>query len=119
MPLKDLTKRAEYQKKYHKEWYLENKEKRKDQIKKRKKEIKKWFRDLKSHLKCSRCPENHIACLDFHHKDQDKKVECIANMVINGISIKKIKEEIKKCEILCSNCHRKERYDNEKDCGVG
>jgi len=32
-------------------------------------------------------------------------------MVSEAYSIKKIKEEIKKCNIFCANCHRKKHYN--------
>ena len=56
------------------------------------------------------CGENHPACLDFHHKDKKDKSFNVAIMASSGYSIEKIKEEIAKCIVLCSNCHRKEHY---------
>ena len=61
-------------------------------------------------LKCEMCGENHPACLDFHHKDKKDKSFNVAIMASSGYSIEKIKEEIAKCIVLCSNCHRKEHY---------
>lgn len=56
--------------------------------------------------RCSCCGYNkNITCLDFHHL-RDKK-NSISKMVLQGYSIKLIKEEIKKCKLLCANCHRK------------
>jgi 5-methylcytosine-specific restriction endonuclease McrA len=47
---------------------------------------------------CSRCPEHHPACLDFHHLDPTGKDLSVGNA---------ISSEIAKCVLLCSNCHRK------------
>jgi len=60
---------------------------------------------------CSQCPENHIAALDFHHRDPNQKEQSIARLSRNGISLDRIKKEIEKCDILCSNCHRKLHYN--------
>lgn len=44
--------------------------------------------------------------LDFDHIDPKLKTKCIQQMVQSGYSLNKIIEEINKCQILCSNCHR-------------
>lgn len=92
------------------EYYYRNKESEMTRIKKRKKEIKKWFKEYKKSLKCNRCPENDPRCLDFHHKNGNEKKDDISKMVHGGLSIKIIIAEIKKCEVLCANCHRKETF---------
>jgi hypothetical protein len=43
--------------------------------------------------------------LDFDHIHDDKIMD-VSRMVIHRCSIKTIKNEINKCEIVCSNCHR-------------
>ena len=106
MPFKD----PEYRREYRKKWYAKNKESEKAHVKRRKLELKKWFFNYKKTLFCSKCKENHIAALEFHHKKGYKKEGAIINLVNDGYSIKKIAEEIKKCEVLCSNCHKKLHY---------
>lgn len=64
---------------------------------------------------CSRCPENHPGCLDFHHLDPSTKKKEISRMARDGSSEKHLLEEIAKCEILCSNCHRKEEWKKRID----
>ena len=64
------------------------------------------FLDDKS---CVKCGESANECLDFHHTDETTKVDTIANMKKHS-GLKTIQEEIKKCIILCANCHRKEHY---------
>lgn len=48
-------------------------------------------------------------CYDFHHKDPMKKEDQISAM-FRDASDKKLSEEISKCILLCSNCHRIEHY---------
>ena len=69
-----------------------------------------FLNDIKNNSKCCRCGEDHPACLDFHHKDSSKKIIEVSKAVRNGWSLDKIKREIKKCIILCANCHRKLHY---------
>ena len=69
---------------------------------------KQWNR-LKSIIQenktcCVFCGESEKICLDFHHLN-DKKF--LMSQGHKTGSIKKIMEEIAKCIILCSNCHRK------------
>ena len=60
---------------------------------------------------CDRCGyDEHPKALDYHHTGDDK-VESISQMLAIGYSIDDIEEEIEKCIVLCSNCHRVETDD--------
>jgi len=106
MPYKSKEKRRECRRR----WYANNKQSEVEHVKRRKKKLKKWFEEYKKKLSCTKCKENHPATIDFHHLR--KKKEGVSYMVANGYSIEKIKNEIRKCVVLCANCHRKEYYDN-------
>lgn len=60
-------------------------------------------------VKCARCPENHPACLSFHHHDPEQKSFHIN--LRSTRSLAKILAEFSKGEVLCENCHRKLHYD--------
>lgn len=60
----------------------------------------------KSHCRCLVCSESHIRCLEFHHIDPTKKRWAVADSVTHD-SLKRLKEEIRKCVVLCANCHCK------------
>jgi len=65
--------------------------------------------------KCIKCGNENIFHLCFHHKNNDKDFK------INNIKNKRwsiIKEEIKKCELLCNNCHQ-ELHFSQTDGDVG
>ena len=98
-------------KEYDKIRNANNAEKRKKQIRDRKKYLREWVSSYKANLKCKNCEENHISCLEFHHKDPSKKEGSLSDLIARGFSIKKLKEEIKKCDCLCSNCHRKLHWE--------
>ena len=70
------------------------------------KRIREYLEFIKSHFKCTQCSESYTKCLEFHHLDPSSKIDDISKTLHNG-SIKKLTEEIFKCTILCSNCHKK------------
>ena len=69
-----------------------------------------WF-EKEGYGKCSDCGfDKHPKAIDFHHRDPTTKVFGIGKF-INGRQCNKenqkiVKEEIKKCDCLCANCHR-------------
>lgn len=55
---------------------------------------------------CIICGEKEPVCLDFHHKNPaTKSFDVGKNFHLKPFPI--IEEEIKKCTVLCANCHRK------------
>ena len=53
--------------------------------------------------KCENCGENNIFVLEFHHKNRDDKEINISK--IRECRWSTIEKEIKKCKLLCGNCH--------------
>lgn len=102
----------EKQKAAWRRWYHNNKAKARSIIKACRDEKVKWLKELKATLQCSRCPENHPACLVFHHTDPKEKDLEVASAVRSGWSIERIKAEIAKCIVLCANCHAKEHWSD-------
>jgi len=98
----------ECHKKYRREHYLINKEKYIAKAAVKKRELQRWWREYKKTLSCLECGENHPACLDFHHPDSNKNGD-VSRLALDG-SRQRLLAEIKKCEVLCSNCHRKRHW---------
>lgn len=92
----------------YKRWYDSNQKTQIQRVEARRKRLAKWLREYKALQKCARCPEDHPACLDFHHRDPSQKDVEIGRIIKRGWSIERMMKEIEKCEVLCSNCHRKE-----------
>lgn len=64
-----------------------------------------YVRNIKESNPCTDCNEfYHYSQMDFDHLN-DKK-HSIARLSNSEASIKTIKTEIGKCELVCSNCHR-------------
>lgn len=81
-------------------------EKVRERDKKQREEIKRWLLEFKKTSKCIDCNETHIACLDFDHLEN--KTMDISDM--KSYSLQAVKNEIKKCVVRCSNCHRKRHW---------
>jgi hypothetical protein len=75
----------------------------------------KWNREyiqrIKKIFNCRKCGEKRWYVLDFHHLGS-KDIE-ISNLLHSSYSIQRIKDEIRKCIILCANCHREEHFLNK------
>ena len=90
-----------------KKYYNNNKEKTKNKNNRLIERNRNWLVSYKSGKFCYCCDQCDVAVLDFHHLN-NKKFNVVS--MIRGYSIESIIEEIKKCVIVCSNCHRKIHY---------
>ncbi len=75
----------------------------------------KWIREnaysylgpyLLSHP-CVDCGESDILILEFDHRDRKMKDYEIGRIITRGGTLDKIKKEVAKCDVRCSNCHRR------------
>ena len=67
-------------------------------------EAKEWINQYKKSHPCEICGETRIECLVFHHINTNEKNFNISQSGARNICL--IQKEIKKCRILCSNCHK-------------
>ncbi len=65
-----------------------------------------WLLNYKKEAKCNKCKTDDHRVLEFHHIDEKGKDFSIAFARDNNFSLERIRQEIKKCVILCANCHR-------------
>lgn len=65
-----------------------------------------WLDEYKSKLSCEVCGIQEPVALCFHHIHDEHKWKAVSVMVHNGCSVNRLLEEISKCTVLCSNCHR-------------
>jgi hypothetical protein len=113
MPAKDKTKRNAT----NRAGYERNKEQRRKKNRESKAAAKQRWQAFKSTLSCVQCGQNHPATLDFHHIERhpdNRKV----NKLLTNKAFRQAAEEIKKCLVLCANCHRihhhNERLEKKK-----
>jgi hypothetical protein len=93
------------QKVYHSEYYNNNKSnyaKKNKKLKRRNVEF--IYNYLLSHP-CIDCKESDPIVLDFDH--QGNKFKNVTLMALQTYSLEQLKDEISKCEVRCSNCHRR------------
>ncbi len=106
----------ECQKKYRRQHYLDNKQKYVDKAKVYRQNFIEWFIDYKKTLRCESCGESRYWVLDFHHKNpKEKDIE--VSLVVRQCNKQKLLDEIEKCMVVCSNCHRDIHYQ-EKQAGI-
>lgn len=74
--------------------------------------LRAYVRDYKEEKGCQHCGLHHPAALDLHHREKDEKEASISKMVNSGASLARIMVELKKCDVLCANCHRIHHYEN-------
>lgn len=100
-------------KEYRKIHYENNKQKYIDKASLYRKDFYKWFENFKRTLKCHNCNESRHWVLDFHHLDSETKDNNVSTL-IGTCSKTKVLEEIDKCIVLCSNCHRDLHYQEKQ-----
>jgi hypothetical protein len=106
MAFKDDEERKAYFREYNKGWCRRHKNRLLEKRKQHNEELKAWLRMYKSKLSCVKCGESHPACLHFHHQDRAEKSFTIGSIVARSyISVRRLEEEISKCDVLCGNCH--------------
>jgi hypothetical protein len=77
-----------------------------------KRKMRRLVRKLKVYVGCKICHYKTCAdALEYHHLS-DKKKE-ISSLVGRDITLTRLKRELSKCIVLCSNCHREVHYFNE------
>ena len=81
---------------------------------------KKRWKDRKTYCisimggKCQKCGYNKCeAALEFHHIDPTNKEMNFSKMRL--VSHQRMIEELKKCILLCSNCHRETHHPNNNE----
>lgn len=82
---------------------------RKQQIRARDRRNKEANHELVKRYKrfcgCTKCDEREVAVMDLHHLDPSIKEANPSEMYKHSRA--KLKAEIRKCVVLCANCHRK------------
>lgn len=77
----------------------------------RKEKLRDRYYDLKKTLKCVECGNDDFRVLEFDHLDETTKEFSVAEGMKLGYAFSRIEDEIKKCQVLCANCHRIKTYE--------
>ena len=68
-----------------------------------------FLKEYRNAHPCVDCGEDDWVVLEFDHV-RGKKFMNVTDMSRRHFSIKKIQEEIDKCEVRCANCHRRKTH---------
>jgi len=91
-----IARRKHYEN--NREQYYRNNEIKKDRM-------RVYLKSIKD-VPCNDCNIKYPSyVMDFDHRDQKQKLGSINSRIMRG-SWKKLQEEIKKCDVVCANCHR-------------
>ena len=81
-----------------------------EQANTRKRAAREFVAHYKREIGCERCGYNeHHFALELAHRNAEEKShkhKTNRSAYNQNWSIKRIKEELEKCEVLCANCHR-------------
>jgi hypothetical protein len=76
-------------------------------------EAREYIIEVFRNKKCVDCGNDDPWVLEFDHRDTEKKVKCITDMV--GVyKAERVKAEIAKCEVRCRNCHQRRTIEGNK-----
>ena len=86
-------------------------------MKKKYQENKGIVSEIKASQGCAKCGDTRSYVLDYHHIDPETKSGTVARMVSNHYTSlnEETLNEIKKCAVLCANCHREWHYLKERN----
>lgn len=92
-----------------KEWYQNNQVRERQKIKERQNSIREEQRDyiwkyLLLHP-CVDCGETNPLVLEFDHVRGIKNAN-VGSLLLRGVAMNTLLEEINKCDIRCANCHK-------------
>lgn len=108
MAYKDpLDERARESRRKH---YYNNKEQYFERNKEKKRKMREYLRNVKD-IPCMDCGVKYPSyVMDLDHRDPADKAGNIDQLINRG-SWKKFLEEIDKCDVICSNCHRERTWN--------
>ncbi len=102
MAWKDKEKQREAIRKH----YYANREYYINKAYKKRESVREWVYELKNSTACTDCGVQYPSYVtDFDHTGTGEKINTISRLINNG-SFRQVQEEIKKCELVCANCHR-------------
>ena len=110
MATKDPVKRQLAQRKYYEANKALVKARSRERTTRTRKLVRAWlFEYLKTHP-CVDCGETNPIILEFDHRADATKHFNIGDVSHKGTSLRRVQEEVAKCEVRCANCHRKKTY---------
>jgi hypothetical protein len=102
------------QRAYHQFYYRKNKSRFIEKNRRNKDRQRRRLRAILLEYKerpCADCGRTfHTWVMEFDHREGSVKESAVANLVSKGCTNARLLEEIRKCEVVCANCHRMRTY---------
>ena len=99
------------EKTYKRDYYLQHHEKYKAKARQNsaqyKERMRQFLLDFFAEHSCVDCDETDPVVLEFNHRPDEVKVECVTTMIWNRKPFDLIEIEIAKCDVRCANCHKR------------
>lgn len=99
---------------YQRSWYWKNRRQILPKLRQKAVRHRRQMTSLVTEMKrrpCLDCRQSfHPCAMDFDHRNPKTKISEVASMVGGRYSKADIMAEIKKCDLVCSNCHRVRTY---------
>ncbi len=75
-------------------------------------QLREYLREIKN-KPCLDCGIQYpFYVMEFDHRDPNAKLRGVTKLV-NNCNMKKLTEEIEKCDVVCANCHRIRTWNKE------
>jgi len=75
--------------------------------------LRAWTAAYECSRGCRRCGESDPVCLQFHHVDGERRAS-VGELIANSCPEREVLDEVRKCVVLCANCHRLEhRHEDD------
>lgn len=88
-------------------YYQNNKQRYRHSRDEHRRRLREEINEIKRTTPCTDCGNLFPAeVMDFDHLDPSTKIANVSQLVSKEGSRRRIREEIEKCEVVCSNCHR-------------
>ena len=99
-------------------WYENNREGYPEKNRRKKEYLREIMREHKS-KPCADCgSEFPFYVMDFDHRDADEKCLSVSKMA-QQMSVRRLLDEIAKCDVVCANCHRIRTYERGQRFSAG
>lgn len=106
MPYTEIERRREASRRH----YLKHKQDYIAAQSAKRKRMRLWYIQQKNNKPCSDCGERYpYYVMDYDHRDGVEKVADL-NALMSNAAWQKVRDEIAKCDLVCSNCHRERTH---------
>lgn len=100
---------------YQARWYENHREDQRKRVLKSKRELRQTARAIVIEAKkvpCVDCGKHYPwYVMDLDHLPEYIKLSNVSQLVVRGVSLKRLWDEIAKCEVVCANCHRERTFN--------